>query len=361
MKPFANEPVLELRRAPVRAQLAGALHEHDARPPLRVPVWIGEDRREGEDIVSTDPGMPDRVVATAAAATEADVDAALGAAERGARAWAATPAPGARRGAAARGRVAARAPARGRRAGRARVREAVAGGRRRRLRGDRLPRVLRPRGARHRAGRPGAPGPRRAQRDALHAARRRRRDLALELPDRDPARDGHRRPRDRQRGRAQAGRAVAGLRAAARRRRCARRASRPTRSRCCRARATSARRWCATRACTRSPSPAPQPVGLEIVREAARGAARPEAPQARDRRDGRQELRDRGLRRRPRRGRPRRSSTSAYVYAGPEVLGRRARARPRGDPRRARRAPRRRGRGAATSARPTISRSTSRR
>jgi RHH-type proline utilization regulon transcriptional repressor/proline dehydrogenase/delta 1-pyrroline-5-carboxylate dehydrogenase len=92
MKPFANEPVLELRRAPVRAQLADALAAHDARGVLKVPVWIGTDRREGEDVVSTDPGAPDRVVATAAAATPQDVDAALAAAQRGAREWAATPA-----------------------------------------------------------------------------------------------------------------------------------------------------------------------------------------------------------------------------------------------------------------------------
>ena len=92
MKPFANEPILELRRAPVRARLADALKEHDAKLPLRVPVWIGNERREGEEIVSTDPGAPDRVVANAAAATPGEVDAALAAAQRGARAWAATPA-----------------------------------------------------------------------------------------------------------------------------------------------------------------------------------------------------------------------------------------------------------------------------
>jgi RHH-type proline utilization regulon transcriptional repressor/proline dehydrogenase/delta 1-pyrroline-5-carboxylate dehydrogenase len=92
MKPFANEPVLELRRAPVRARLEEALREHDAKLPLRVPVWIGEDRREGEELVSTDPGAPDRVVANAAAATPGDVDAALQAAQRGSREWAATPA-----------------------------------------------------------------------------------------------------------------------------------------------------------------------------------------------------------------------------------------------------------------------------
>jgi RHH-type proline utilization regulon transcriptional repressor/proline dehydrogenase/delta 1-pyrroline-5-carboxylate dehydrogenase len=92
VKPFANEPILELRRAPVRARLAEALAEHDARPAVRVPVWIGADKREGEELVSTDPGKPDRVVAHAAKATEADVDAALAAAQRGAREWAATPA-----------------------------------------------------------------------------------------------------------------------------------------------------------------------------------------------------------------------------------------------------------------------------
>ena len=77
MKPFTNEPILELRRGTVRSQLAGALAEHDARPPLRVPVWIGGDRREGADIISTDTGRPDRVVAEAAAATMDEVDAAL--------------------------------------------------------------------------------------------------------------------------------------------------------------------------------------------------------------------------------------------------------------------------------------------
>jgi RHH-type transcriptional regulator, proline utilization regulon repressor / proline dehydrogenase / delta 1-pyrroline-5-carboxylate dehydrogenase len=80
MKAFANEPILELRRGAVRSQLAGALAEHDARGPLKVPVWIGDDRREGSDITSTDPGTPDRVVAEAAAARLDEVDAALGAA-----------------------------------------------------------------------------------------------------------------------------------------------------------------------------------------------------------------------------------------------------------------------------------------
>jgi len=41
MKSFTNEPILELRRAPVRAQLADALAWMDSRLPVRAPVWIG--------------------------------------------------------------------------------------------------------------------------------------------------------------------------------------------------------------------------------------------------------------------------------------------------------------------------------
>jgi RHH-type proline utilization regulon transcriptional repressor/proline dehydrogenase/delta 1-pyrroline-5-carboxylate dehydrogenase len=81
MKPFTNEPVLELRRGPVRAQLADALAAHDARGPLRVPVWIGDEQRTGDELVSTDPGQPDRVVAEAAAARPDEVEAALASAK----------------------------------------------------------------------------------------------------------------------------------------------------------------------------------------------------------------------------------------------------------------------------------------
>ncbi len=87
MKPFANEPILELRRAPVRAQLADALTRVDRMLPLEVPVWIADDARRGDTLVSTDPGAPDRVVARAAAATEADVDVAVDAARRGRTRW----------------------------------------------------------------------------------------------------------------------------------------------------------------------------------------------------------------------------------------------------------------------------------
>jgi RHH-type transcriptional regulator, proline utilization regulon repressor / proline dehydrogenase / delta 1-pyrroline-5-carboxylate dehydrogenase len=92
MEPFANEPVLELRRAPVRARLADGLAALDEEGPIDVPVWIGPERRERADFASTDPGDPGHVVARAAAATPAEVEEALAAAERGAREWAAVPA-----------------------------------------------------------------------------------------------------------------------------------------------------------------------------------------------------------------------------------------------------------------------------
>jgi predicted delta-1-pyrroline-5-carboxylate dehydrogenase group 2 len=92
MEPFANESILELRRAPVRAQLAGALEAFDAQGVLKVPVWIGSDVRHGAELISTDPGDPDRVVAEAAIATDADVDAALDAAQRGFKTWGRMPA-----------------------------------------------------------------------------------------------------------------------------------------------------------------------------------------------------------------------------------------------------------------------------
>ncbi len=87
LAPFANEPVLELRRAPVRAQLEDAMTGLAATLPLRVPVMIGNDERHGQELESTDPGEPERVVAVAARATERDVAAAVDEAERGLRTW----------------------------------------------------------------------------------------------------------------------------------------------------------------------------------------------------------------------------------------------------------------------------------
>lgn len=92
LTPFVNEPILELRRAPMRDELLAGLEALEPQLPLRVPVWIGDDRRDGDSIVSTDPGRPDRVVAVAAAASEAEVDTAVAAAVRAFPAWSSTPA-----------------------------------------------------------------------------------------------------------------------------------------------------------------------------------------------------------------------------------------------------------------------------
>ncbi len=89
---FTNEPVLELRRGAVRGGLADALARLEAELPLAVPVMIGRGERAGEQIASTDPGDPERVVALAAAATSAEVSAAVAEAERGFREWSAVPA-----------------------------------------------------------------------------------------------------------------------------------------------------------------------------------------------------------------------------------------------------------------------------
>jgi RHH-type proline utilization regulon transcriptional repressor/proline dehydrogenase/delta 1-pyrroline-5-carboxylate dehydrogenase len=86
---FANEPVLELRRAAVRAQLDDALARVDGELPLSVPVLIGAGSRAGDALSSTDPGDPDRVVATAPLAGAADVADAVATAEDGFRQWAA--------------------------------------------------------------------------------------------------------------------------------------------------------------------------------------------------------------------------------------------------------------------------------
>jgi RHH-type proline utilization regulon transcriptional repressor/proline dehydrogenase/delta 1-pyrroline-5-carboxylate dehydrogenase len=90
LEPFANEPVLELRRAAARAKLTTAMEKLEL--PLRVPVWIGDERREGEELVSTDPSAPERIVALAASATAEEAGAAVAAARAAFGGWAATPA-----------------------------------------------------------------------------------------------------------------------------------------------------------------------------------------------------------------------------------------------------------------------------
>ncbi len=90
LEPFANEPVLELRRAAERTRLTTALEALEL--PLRVPVWIGDEQRHGDELVSTDPSDPERVVALAALGTPAEAGAAVDAARAAFGGWAATPA-----------------------------------------------------------------------------------------------------------------------------------------------------------------------------------------------------------------------------------------------------------------------------
>jgi RHH-type proline utilization regulon transcriptional repressor/proline dehydrogenase/delta 1-pyrroline-5-carboxylate dehydrogenase len=92
MKPFSNEPELELRRESNREALTEALRGLDARLPVDVPVMVGEDEGAREGFESTDPGSPQRVVAHAGKAGPAEAAAAVGAAATAAPGWGATPA-----------------------------------------------------------------------------------------------------------------------------------------------------------------------------------------------------------------------------------------------------------------------------
>ncbi|WCB96169.1 1-pyrroline-5-carboxylate dehydrogenase 1 [Baekduia alba] len=89
---FANEPLLELRRADVRASALEALAALDARLPLEVPMLIGTELVRGEAFASVDPGAPERIVAHAHAAGAAHVDAAVARAVDGQQVWGARPA-----------------------------------------------------------------------------------------------------------------------------------------------------------------------------------------------------------------------------------------------------------------------------
>jgi RHH-type proline utilization regulon transcriptional repressor/proline dehydrogenase/delta 1-pyrroline-5-carboxylate dehydrogenase len=89
---FRNEPILELRRAPVRDSLLAALRELEERLPLSVPVLVGGDRGAEGGIDSTDPGAPQRLVARAGRGGEDEAAAAVEAAQRGFRDWGGRPA-----------------------------------------------------------------------------------------------------------------------------------------------------------------------------------------------------------------------------------------------------------------------------
>jgi RHH-type proline utilization regulon transcriptional repressor/proline dehydrogenase/delta 1-pyrroline-5-carboxylate dehydrogenase len=89
---FRNEPLLELRRGPVRNEALAALAALDAKLPLEVPMLIGDDVVTGQVFASVDPSRPATVVANAHAATAAHVADAISAAERGQAAWSKRPA-----------------------------------------------------------------------------------------------------------------------------------------------------------------------------------------------------------------------------------------------------------------------------
>ena len=85
MKPFSNEPVLELRRASVRDELLGALRKIETKLPSRV----GDQSKTFE---STDPGKPDRVVATAHRGSAETARVAVADAVEASKTWRRTPA-----------------------------------------------------------------------------------------------------------------------------------------------------------------------------------------------------------------------------------------------------------------------------
>ena len=92
LAPFVNEPILELRRREARDVLQAGMATLEPKLPLRVPMLIGAERTEGDALVSTDPGNPDRPVALAPLATPADASRAVEVAAAYAPRWAATPA-----------------------------------------------------------------------------------------------------------------------------------------------------------------------------------------------------------------------------------------------------------------------------
>jgi RHH-type proline utilization regulon transcriptional repressor/proline dehydrogenase/delta 1-pyrroline-5-carboxylate dehydrogenase len=84
---FVNEPLLELRRAEVRAEASAALAALDAELPLAVPVLAGSETAEGEPFNSVDPGWPERVVARAQGASGEQVEAAIARGVEGQAEW----------------------------------------------------------------------------------------------------------------------------------------------------------------------------------------------------------------------------------------------------------------------------------
>src|SRR5262245_4114442 len=92
MTPFANEPLLQLRRGAVRAEALQALAALDAKLPLEVPMLIGDDVVHGHRFASVDPSNPTIIVAHAHAATAEHAREAIARAEHGQKVWSRKPA-----------------------------------------------------------------------------------------------------------------------------------------------------------------------------------------------------------------------------------------------------------------------------
>ena len=92
MRSFANEPHAELRRPAVREQLSASMRRLNETLPWSVPVWIGDERGAVDGFLSTDPGDPERPVASAGRATDDDVARAIELAAATAADWARRPA-----------------------------------------------------------------------------------------------------------------------------------------------------------------------------------------------------------------------------------------------------------------------------
>jgi RHH-type transcriptional regulator, proline utilization regulon repressor / proline dehydrogenase / delta 1-pyrroline-5-carboxylate dehydrogenase len=91
--PYDPEPVSEWRRAAARAEFSVALGRAEKSLGAAVPALIAGERVAGAStLASIDPGEPVRVVATSAACTADDADAAVAAAVQAAPGWRRAPA-----------------------------------------------------------------------------------------------------------------------------------------------------------------------------------------------------------------------------------------------------------------------------
>ena len=180
--PFKNEAIKNFTDPADAAAMQAALARVKARFGESYPLVIGGKKIETEKkIRSINPANPDEVVGVISSASKAQALEAIEAATAAFESWKRVPMPERAAVPLQSRRAVATAPFRLRRAAHARSRQVVARSRRRHRRSDRFPRVLRARGRALRGAASRRADGRRAQRDGLHSARRRRRDSAVEL------------------------------------------------------------------------------------------------------------------------------------------------------------------------------------